>query len=104
MKIRQVDHRQPQDFQAFGQEASKQPQLEWEKWIDLFEDALMAKNKVSITELTKTTGTKDKSLMGDPDGIPPAKKAISILYLALVSTARNCRQLQTSSKHQHCRN
>ena len=35
-------------------------QLEWEKWIDLFAVALMAKNKVSITVLTKTTAVQKK--------------------------------------------
>ena len=51
---------------TYWQDASKNPTLEWEKWRDLFEVALMAKNNISIAELTKT-GSKDKSLMGDLD-------------------------------------
>ena len=47
----------------------------------------MAKNNISITELTKTRGTK-KSLLGDLDKIPAMKKAISVLYLALGSAGR----------------
>ena len=41
-----------------------------------------------MTELTKTTVTKEKSLMGDLDEIPAMKKAISVLYLALGSAGR----------------
>ena len=73
---------------SYWTEASKAPTLEWEKWIDLFEVALMAKNNISLTELTKTTGTKEKSLMGDLDEISAMQKAISVLYLALGSAER----------------
>ena len=69
------------------QDVSKNLTLEWEKWRDLFEVALMDKNNISIAELTKT-GNKDKSLMGDIDEIPATKKAISVLYLALGSAGR----------------
>ena len=72
---------------TYWQDASKNPTLEWEKWRDLFEVALMAKNNISIAELIKT-GNKEKSLMGDLDEIPATKKAISILYLALGSAGR----------------
>ena len=73
---------------SYWTEASQAPTFEWEKWIDLFEVALMAKNTISISELTKTTGAKVKSLMGDIDEIPAMKKAISVLYLALGSAGR----------------
>ena len=59
---------------SFWADARKQPQPEWEKWIDLFEVALMAKKNISISEITKTTGTKDKTQMGDMDEIPATKK------------------------------
>ena len=48
----------------YWQEATKPPELEWEKWMELFEVALMAKSNISVAELKKTTGNKDKSLMG----------------------------------------
>ena len=73
---------------SYWTEASKAPTLEWEKWIDLFEVALMAKNNISISELRKTTGAEEKSLMADLDEIPAMKKAISVLYLALGSAGR----------------
>ena len=44
-------------------------------------------DNISIPEITKTTGTKDKTLMGDMDEIPATKKAISVLYLALGTAA-----------------
>ena len=59
------------------------------KWIDFFEAALMAKSNISIAELTKTTGTKDKSLMGDLEETTAKKKANSVLYLAPGMAARN---------------
>ena len=48
----------------------------------------MAKNNISITELTKTTGAKEKSLMGDMEEPTATKKAVSVLYLALGMAAR----------------
>ena len=41
-----------------------------------------------MTELTKTTWTKEKSLVGDMEEMTAAKNAISVLYLALRMTAR----------------
>ena len=59
-----------------------------EKWRDLFEVALMAKSNISVAELVKTTGTKEKSLMGDMEEATAMKKANSVLYLALGMAAR----------------
>ena len=72
----------------YWQEATKPPELEWEKWMELFEVALMAKSNISVAELTKTTGNKDKSLMGDMEEATAMKKANSVLYLALGMAAR----------------
>ena len=72
---------------TYWQYAFKSPTLEWEKWRDLFEVALMAKNNICFAELTKT-GNKDKSLMGDLDEMPATKKAISVLHPALGSAGR----------------
>ena len=72
----------------YWQEATKPSELEWEKWIDLFEVALMAKSNISVADLTKTTGTKNKRLMGDIEAATAMKKANSVLYLALGMAAR----------------
>ena len=78
---------------SYWADASKPHQLECEKWIDLFEVALIAKNNISITELTKTTGVKEKGLTGDMKKPTATKKAISALFLALGIAARknNCK-------------
>ena len=46
--------------------------------MELFEVALMAKSNISVAELTKTTGIKDKSLMGDMEEATAMKKANSV--------------------------
>ena len=45
---------------TYWTDASKTPTLEWEKWIDLFEAALMAKNNISVSELTNRQEQKKK--------------------------------------------
>ena len=72
----------------YWQEPTKPPELEWEKWIDLFEVALMAKSNISVAELTKTTRSKDETLMGNMEEATAMKKGNSVLYLALGMTRR----------------
>ena len=48
----------------------------------------MSKSNFSITELTKTTEVKEKSLMDDIEEPTATKKAISVLFLALGMAAR----------------
>ena len=48
----------------------------------------MAKSNISVAELIKTTGTKEKSLMGDLEEATAMKKVNSVLYLALGMAAR----------------
>ena len=48
----------------------------------------MSKNNFSITELTKTTEVKEKSLMDDIEEPTATKKAISVLFLVLGMAAR----------------
>ena len=61
----------------------KTPWIRMAKWIDSFEVALMARSNISVAELTKTTGNKEKSLMWDMEEATAMKKAKSVLYLAL---------------------
>ena len=52
----------------FWHEAANSPSMEWEKWIDLFAVAMMAKYSISMNELTRTadeTNPKVKALLGD---------------------------------------
>ena len=48
----------------------------------------MAKNNILVSDLTKTTRTKNKSLLGDMEEGAATKKTISILYLSLGKAAR----------------
>ena len=55
-------------LQLFWQETSKSPSMEWEKWIDLFAVAMMAKYPIAMSELTRSvdeTNPRVKSLLGD---------------------------------------
>ena len=72
----------------YRQDATKSPELEWEKWIDLFEVAVKAKSNISVAEPTKTKGNKEKSLMGDMEEATAMKKTNSVQYLALGMAAR----------------
>ena len=74
--------------------------MNWDKWFDLFQVALMAKCSVSITELTRG-GTQQKprvrALLGDLDEDPVNKKFISVMYLSLGEAARK----QFMDKYSH---
>ena len=48
----------------------------------------MTKSIISVAELTKTTGNKEKCLMGDIEEATAMKKTNSVLYLALGMAAR----------------
>ena len=56
--------------------------MEWEKWIDLFALAMMAKYSISMNELIRTadeTNPKIKALLGEAAN----KKAVSMMFLSL---------------------
>ena len=48
----------------------------------------MAENKVSITEMTKTTSMEEKSFMGHMEEATAKTKVFRVLYLALELAAR----------------
>ena len=55
---------------VFWQEAAANPAMEWDKWLDLFQVAMVAKYSVSITALTLETNQQTprvRTLMGDLD-------------------------------------
>ena len=52
--------------------------MDWDKWIDLFQVAMMAKYSISITELTRAVTEQTprvRPLMGDLDE-DPARSAM----------------------------
>ena len=75
----------------FWQDAAANPLMEWDKWLDLFQVAMMAKYSISITELTREANQQKprvRTLMGDLDEDLANKKVISVIYVALGEAAR----------------
>ena len=76
---------------VFWSDAAANPSMDWDKWFDLFQVAIMAKYSISITELTRNADQQHprvRALLGDLDEDPANKKVISILYLSLGEPAR----------------
>ena len=69
--------------------ATAKPSMDWDKWMDLFQVAMMA--NYSISELTKEVTqqiARVKTLMGDLDEDPAYKTVISAMHLALNEATR----------------
>ena len=67
-------------------EANSTPTMNWDKWLDLFQVAVMAKFSISITELTRDVDQQNprvRALLGAMDEDPANKKVVSVLYLSL---------------------
>ena len=65
--------------------------MDWDKWLDLFQVALMAKYSISITELTRNADQQNprvRALLGNLEEDPANKKVISVMHLALGDAAR----------------
>ena len=76
---------------VFWSDATANPAMDWDKWLDLFQVALMAKYYISITELTREATQQNprvRALLGDLDEDPANKKVISVMYLSLGEAAR----------------
>ena len=76
---------------VFWGDATTNPAMDWDKWLDLFQVALMAKYSISITELTRNADQQNprvRALLGDLEEDPANKKVISVMYLALGDAAR----------------
>ena len=55
--------------------------MDWDKWLDLFQIALMAKYSISITELTRGNSTESQGLCvaGDLNEYPANEKVTSVM-------------------------
>ena len=76
---------------VFWSDATSNPAMDWDKWLDLFQVALMAKYSISITELTREATQqipRVRALLGDLDEDPANKKVLSVMYLSLGEAAR----------------
>ena len=76
---------------VYWHEANTTSTMDWDKWVDLFQVAVMAKFSISITELTREVTdqkAKVRALLGDMDEDPANKKVVSVMYLSLGEAAR----------------
>ena len=65
--------------------------MEWDKWLDLMQIAVMAMYSNSLTELTREPSQQNlrvRALMGDLEEEPVNKKAVIVVYLSLDEAAR----------------
>ena len=65
---------------VYCHEAGTTPTMEWDKWVDLFQVAMMAKYSISLTELTREVShqtPRARALMGELDE-DPAKRRWSV--------------------------
>ena len=78
-------------FPVDWHDASTNPTMDWDKWLDLFQVAITAKYSVSVMELTRDANEQNpraRALMGDMDENPANKKVMSVMYLSLGEAAR----------------
>ena len=75
----------------YWHEANTSPTMDWDRWLDLFQVAGMAKFSISISELTREATEQTpraRALLGDMDENPANKKVVSVMYLSLGEAAR----------------
>ena len=76
---------------VFWHDANSNPTMEWDRWVDLFQVAVMVKYSISLTELTREATQQNprvRALMGDFEEELANKKVVRVLYLSLGETAR----------------
>ena len=76
---------------VFWHDANFSPTLEWNKLVNLFQVAVMAKYSISLTELTRDASQQNprvRALMGDLEEEPANKKVVSASYISLGEAAR----------------
>ena len=65
--------------------------MEWERWLDLFAVAVMAKYSISIEEFTRTPDADQprvKAIIGDMAEKAAEKKVVTWLFLSMRDLAR----------------
>ena len=69
---------------VYWHEANTSPTMDWDKWVDLFQVAVMAKFSISISELTREATEQNpraRALLGDMDEDPANKKVMLVLCI-----------------------
>ena len=88
---------------VFWHDANATPTMEWEKWLNLFQVAIMAKNSSSITAMTREVTDqlpRKRSLIGDLYEDPANKKVVSAMHLSFGEAAR--KQIRDKFSKTHC--
>ena len=65
--------------------------MEWDKWMDLLQVALMAKHSISVNEVTREetlNQLRDKSLLGNMEWDTANEKVVSLLFFSLKNAPR----------------
>ena len=77
-------------LQAYWQDANKKPQMEYQRWQDLFEMSLMGKHSIEVEEIIREEGgnPRKKELMGNMEKAIAEKKVISLLFLSIGGAGR----------------
>ena len=91
MALRAPNEQSISGLSTFWQDAGETRKLDWDKWVQLFEVAIMAKFSISVEELTREETPENprrQALMGGADPETAERKAVSIMYLALGDAAR----------------
>ena len=79
---------------VYWQDHKRQPQMEWDRWRDLFFMSLMGKYSIQIQEILRVVGTgqnarpRNTALMGGLEYDIAEKKVISLLYLSIGGAGR----------------
>ena len=79
------------ELPTFWEQLDHPPNMEWEKWWDLFCVAVMAKYSVEVPELLRRTtaqNPRNETLLGGLSAETAERKVVSVLFLALGTTAR----------------
>ena len=85
---------------VYWHEATSSPTMDFDKWLDLFQVAVMAKFSISITELFREVNEQNPRvhpLLGDMDEDAANKKIVSVMNLSLGEVARK----QFKDKYPH---
>ena len=68
---------------VFWHDADENPTMEWDKWVDLFQVAAMAKYSISITELKRQVTEQSprvRALTADLDEDPATTKQLLVYF------------------------
>ena len=75
---------------SYWNDTAQPPTMEWDKWLDLFTVALLAKHSISLEEVERTPEQRNpriRAQMRDLPGLSADRKVISLMFLSLGEAA-----------------